>query len=597
LQEIFNALSARCGPVFLFPGITLSIQQVHKTRAVDHPDPGRRVAIAAGVALFVVSLVSNLLMLAGPLFMLQVYDRVLSSRSLPTLTALVVIIVAIYIFYAFIESLRSRMSLRLANLVDHAVGQRLFEATIRLRLATGQAGNAEPVRDGDSLRAFLAGPGPLALLDIPWVPIYLAVVFLIHPLLGWLAVAGALVIVALMLVNELVLRTPTKAANAAVGARQRQTEDARANAETIVAMGMVGDIGRRWSDRTGAMLNATRVAADRATFFSSVTKAVRLLLQSLVLALGAYLVIQSNMTGGLMIAASVVTSRALAPIEQTIAQWRQFVSARQAWDRIHRFLAAVPDRSRETMLPLPRGTLSVRQLAAAPAGAMSPIISGIGFELVAGDGMGILGLSGAGKSSLARTLCGVWTPAAGEIRLDGALLQHYDQRQIGSMIGYLPQRADLFEGTVAENIARFSPDPASEDVIAAARLANAHELISSLPDGYDTQVGQGGDNLSAGQRQRVGLARALYGNPFLVVLDEPNANLDAEGDAALTDAIHAVRRRGGIVIVVAHRPSAVIAVDKLLFMKGGRQLAFGPKNDVLKQITGDNVQPIRTPAQ
>jgi ATP-binding cassette subfamily C protein PrsD len=228
---------------------------------------------------------------------------------------------------------------------------------------------------------------------------------------------------------------------------------------------------------------------------------------------------------------------------------------------------------------------------------MSPIISGIGFELVAGDGMGILGLSGAGKSSLARTLCGVWTPAAGEIRLDGALLQHYDQRQIGSMIGYLPQRADLFEGTVAENIARFSPDPASEDVIAAARLANAHELISSLPDGYDTQVGQGGDNLSAGQRQRVGLARALYGNPFLVVLDEPNANLDAEGDAALTDAIHAVRRRGGIVIVVAHRPSAVIAVDKLLFMKGGRQLAFGPKNDVLKQITGDNVQPIRTPAQ
>lgn len=553
--------------------------------------------VSAGVSLFIISLVSNLLMLAGPLFMLQIYDRVLSSRSESTLLAFVFIIIAVYAFYAFIETIRSRMSLRLANMVDHFLGQKLFEAGVKLRLAAGHAGGADPVRDGDSLRAFLASPGPLALLDMPWVPVYLAVIFLIHPMLGWLAVGGALVITVLMIINEFVLRKPTKDNYAATGARQRQTDDSRANAETIVAMGMVGDVGQRWGERTREMLSTLRVASDRANLFSSVTKAVRLLLQSLVLGLGAYVVIHGEMTGGLMIAASVVTSRALAPIEQTIGHWKQFISARQAWDRIKRYLNVAPDLSRETMLPLPKQSFSVRGLASAPPGAQTAIISGVSFELAAGDGMGVLGLSGSGKSSLVRALCGVWPAGSGEVRLDGALLEHYDPRQIGKIIGYLPQRADLFDGTVAQNIARFTPNASSEDVIAAARLANVHDLISSLPNGYDSPVGTSGENLSAGQRQRVGLARALFGNPFLVILDEPNANLDAEGDAALTDAIRQVRARGGIVIVVAHRPSAVIAVDKLLFMKGGRQVVFGPKNEVLKQITGDNVQPIRTPAQ
>ncbi len=552
-------------------------------------------ATGAVVSLFFVSLVSNVLMLAGPLFMLQIYDRVLSSKSIPTLVAFVFLIIAVYAFYAFIETLRSRMSLRLANLFDHAMGERLFQASVKLRLAAGQANALDPVRDGDTLRTFLASPGPLALLDLPWVPIYLALVFIIHPYLGWLTTAGAVIVTALMLINEFALRKPSKESSAAIASRQRHTDDARANAETIVAMGMLGDVGRRWTDRTRTMLLTQRTTTDRAMFFSSLTKAVRLLLQSLVLGLGAYVVIQGEMTGGLMIAASVLTSRALAPVEQTIAQWKQFVAARQSFARIKRYFDATPDKSRDTMLPLPKGNLSVRGLVSAPPGSNQPIISGIQFELVAGDGMGILGLSGSGKSSLVRTLCGVWNPLGGEVRLDGALLQHYDPTQVGKMFGYLPQRADLFEGTVAENIARFQPDAQSDDVIAAAQLANVHELISSLPNGYDTQVGLAGDNLSAGQRQRVGLARALYGNPFIVVLDEPNANLDAEGDAALSDAIRVVRQRGGIVIVVAHRPSAVIAVDKLLFMKSGRQVVFGPKQEVLKQITGDNVQPMRAP--
>ncbi len=552
-------------------------------------------AAGAVVALFIVSLMSNLLMLAGPLFMLQIYDRVLSSKSIPTLLAFVVLIVGVYIFYAFIETVRSRMSLRLANLFDHMVGERLFHASVRLRLMSGQSSALDPVRDGDTLRTFLSSPGPLALLDLPWVPIYLVLVFVIHPYIGWLTAGGAIVVTLLMLVNEFALRKPSKESSSAISSRQRQTDDARANAETIVAMGMLGDVGRRWTERTRVMLTTQRIATDRAMLFSSITKAVRMLLQSLVLGLGAYVVIQGEMTGGLMIAASVMTSRALSPVEQTIAQWKQFVAARQAFGRIRKLLAMAANRNRDTMLPLPKASLTVRGLIAAPPGSNQPIISGMQFELAAGDGLGVLGLSGSGKSSLARTLCGVWTPLGGEVRFDGALLHHYDPSQIGEIVGYLPQRADLFEGTVAENIARFSPHATSEKVIAAARLANVHELISCLPNGYDTPVGVSGDNLSAGQRQRIGLARALYGDPFLVVLDEPNSNLDAEGDAALTDAIGAIRRRGGIVVVVAHRPSAVLAVDKLLFMKGGRQLVFGPKNDVLKQITGDNVQPIRVP--
>ena len=552
----------------------------------------RRVGMIAIVMLFAISLVSNLLMLAGPLFLLQVYDRVLTSRSMSTLVALIVIITAVYAFYALIETVRFRMAARVAHLVDHALGPMLFEAGVRSRLTT--ASQSDFVRDGDSLRAFLAGSGPLSLLDLPWVPIYLFVIFVIHPLLGWLAVGGALLIVALMIVNELVLRRPAKAVTMAAYDRQRQSDDARNNAETVIAMGMGPELARRWTARSVDMLGALRISSDRAALFSSLTKAVRLLLQSLVLGLGAYLVIHHDMTGGLMIAASVVTSRALAPVEQTIMQWRQFVSARQSWDRIKK-AASAPPAYKRTMLPLPRQNLSVRNMAAGPPGGPA-IIGNIHFDLEAGDGLGILGLSGSGKSSLARTLCGVWATRAGELRYDGALLGQYDLGQLGRTFGYLPQRADLFDGTVAENIARFDNEARSEDIIAAARLASAHELILSLPNGYETPVGAAGDNLSAGQRQRIGLARALYGDPFVVVLDEPNANLDVEGDAALTDAIRSVRNRGGIVIVVAHRPSAILAIDKLLFMRNGRQVAFGAKSDVLAQISGNNVQPIRVPS-
>ena len=564
------------------------------------PGAGPRLGLAA-TGMVATSLVSNLLMLAGPLFMLQIYDRVLASRSTPTLLVLTVLISALYAYYALLEALRARMAMRAANLIDAAIGKTLFSASVRLKLIPGTSGNVDPMRDGDQIRNFVSGNGPMALLDLPWMPIYLAIVFLMHPLLGWLALGGAITITALAATNEFVSRAPAQRVGAAMTARQRYLDDARANAEVIVGMGMFADVEAR-RDQINARLIADQTnASDRTTLLSALIKAIRFLLQSLVLAVGAYLVIQNQLTGGLMIAASVITSRSLAPVDQIVGQWRGFIAARQAYARLKPILAASAYGIRATRLPPPAQTLSAQQLATAPQGARSPMVSGISFDLAAGDGLGVLGNSGAGKSSLARALVGVWPSLGGSVRLDGALLAHYDPAQMSDIIGYLPQRVDLFDGSIAENIARFRRDATAEMVIAAARAANLHDAINAMPNGYDTPVGEQGELLSAGQRQRVGLARALFGNPFLIVLDEPNSNLDTEGDAALAAAITAARTRGAIVIVIAHRPSAIAAVDKLLLLQNGRQLAFGAKKDVLDQMsrasTGENIRPLRTPAQ
>jgi len=548
-------------------------------------------------ALILVSMVSNILMLAGPLFMLQIYDRVLTSRSLPTLVVLTGLIVALYAYYAFLEYLRSRMSTRAANVIDVSIGDPLFAASIYQRLVPGALSNVDPVREGDVLRAFAAGPGPLALLDLPWMPAYLAIVFIIHPMLGWLAIGGATTIIVLVVINEVLAQFPARKSGFLQGARQRNVDNARVNAEAIIGMGMLADIRRGQQRLNDSLLSAQQTASDRATFFSSVIKALRFLLQSLVLALGAYLVIQGHMTGGLMIAASIVTSRALSPIDQIVGQWRGFVAARQAYSRIRRILAMPLPQPRGTLLPIPKEKLTVSQVATGPQGSRVPIVSGVDFELAAGDGLGVLGRSGSGKSSLARALVGVWPSLMGSVRFDGALLAHYDPAQIGQIIGYLPQAVELFDGTIAENIARFRSDATSEKVIAAARTASIHDLINNLPNGYDTSVGEHGELLSAGQRQLIGLARALYGDPFLVLLDEPNANLDAQGDTALGQAVRSVRKRGGIAIVVAHRPSAIGAVDKILLMQNGHQVSFGPKSEFFKQVAPppkrDNVHTIK----
>lgn len=538
------------------------------------------------VALGVLSLVANLLVLTGPLFMLQVYDRVLASRSVPTLVALFALVAATFGFLALIDVIRSRMAARFGMALEASASADVFRVALRQSLTPLGAGRSDPVRDLDTVRQYIGGPGPLALFDLPWLPVYLVIIFLFHPDLGLLATGGALIATALLVVNERLAARPTAEAARAQVARQGFGEDARANAEPIFAMGMLDDVTSRWQARTEAVSAVQARAGDVAAMYSAVTKSFRLLLQSAVLAMGAWLVIQGELSAGLMIAASIVTSRALAPVEQVVAHWRGLTNAMQALRRLQAALpASVATPSVQLSLPDPRLRLDVRNLAIGPDRDGPPLVSGVSFPLHAGEALGVLGLSGSGKTSLVRGLVGVWPVLAGDVRLDGSELSHYDPVRLGRSIGYLPQNAGLFDGTVAENIARFRPDAQSDDILAAARLAGVHELIVTLPQGYETRIGPRGAALSAGQRQRLGLARALFGDPFLIVLDEPNANLDFAGDTALTAALEVAKERGAVVIVVAHRPSAIAVCDKLLYLVNGRQNAFGAKEQVLKQIS------------
>ena len=536
------------------------------------------------LALGVLSFAANLLVLTGPLFMLQVYDRVLASRSVPTLVALFLLVAATYGFLALIDLLRSRMAARFAGVIEADLAPEAFRTSLRLALSPLGL-RSDPVRDVDTIRQYVASPGPMALLDLPWLPVYLLIVFLFHPALGWLATGGALAAILLLVLNERLTARPASEATTAQVARQALAEDARINVEPIFAMGMSEDIMARWQARSAVVSGLQYRSADIGALYSSVTKSFRLLLQSAVLALGAWLVIRGELSAGLMIAASIVTSRALAPVEQVVAHWRGLVSATQALKRIGPVVASSNAAPRALALPDPHRRLDVRNLATGPGPEAPPLVSGVSFSLAAGEAMGVLGLSGSGKTSLARALVGVWPAYTGEIRLDGSELAHYEPAHLGRRVGYLPQSVGLFDGTVAENIARFRSDADSEIILKAARLASVHDMIAALPDGYETRIGSRGAALSAGQRQRIGLARAFYGDPFLLVLDEPNSNLDFAGDDAMTAGLRQARERGAIVIVIAHRPSAIAVCDRLLYLVGGRQAAFGAKDEVLRQVT------------
>jgi ATP-binding cassette subfamily C protein PrsD len=555
----------------------------HGTGARPVSDLLRLVRGPTGV-LFALSVTSNLLMLTGSVFMLQVYDRVLPSRSIPTLVALTGLIVVLYCMYAMVEWIRSRMAGRLGGLIHDRFAEALFPATVRLKLRGSHGGRASPIHDLDVVRLFIAGPGAISLLDVPWVPLYIGLAFMLHPWLGAFALGGGVLIAGLLVINELHSRRPALATTAAASERSSLASDAEANAESIIAMGMLGAVTRRWGLAADNLARTQQRSADRTAFYGSITKGVRYLLQSAVLALGAYLVIQGQATGGLMIAASILTSRALAPIEQVVMQWRGFVNARQAAARLAQVLASTEIPVRPTQLPLPTNRLNVEELATGVDPQRGLVVHDVSFELVAGDGLGIIGLSGSGKSSIARALVGVWPVLRGAVRLDGSQISHFDPVELGGAIGYLPQAVELLDGTIAENIGRFSPRHDTEAILKAARAARVHDFIITLPNGYETRIGTNGSDLSSGQRQRIGLARALYGDPFLIVLDEPNSNLDMEGDQALTEAIADARKRGAIVVVVAHRPSAIAAINKLLFMRDGHQVAFGNKDSVLHQI-------------
>lgn len=540
----------------------------------------------------------NVLMLTGSLFMLQVYDRVLPSRSIPTLIGLLILVVLLYVIQGILDLIRGRMLVRIGRALDHDVSADAYRAVVLLPLKVrGSADGLQPLRDLDQVRSFLSSPGPTALFDLPWMPIYLVLCFVFHFWIGLAALIGAALLVVLTLLTEVFSRSPTKAAAAFGAQRLALAEASRRNAEVLQSMGMTQRLATRWSGANLNYMRAQQSAADVGGTFGTLSRMLRFLLQSLILAVGAYLVIQQEVTAGVIVASSILTSRALAPVELAIAHWRGYLSARQSWRRLSDLMAKLDfGRDAPMSLPPPRQSLAVEAVTVCPPGVGKAVVIDVAFKLEAGQALGIIGPSASGKSSLARAIVGLWPAVRGKIRLDDAALDQWSPEAIGRHLGYLPQSVELFEGTIAENISRFEPESDAAAVIAAAQSAGVHTLILKLPEGYDTQIGESGMALSAGQRQRIGLARALYGDPFLVVLDEPNSNLDAEGDAALTQAIQGISDRGGIALVIAHRPSALNAVDQVLALANGQMQAFGPKEEVLHKVLKPNSSPsVRLP--
>jgi PrtD family type I secretion system ABC transporter len=545
-----------------------------------------------GVAMM--SGVINVLALTGSFFMLQVYDRVVPSRSVPTLLALAGLTVMLFAFQGVLELIRSRLLVRVSSSLDAKMSTAVYPLLIKLPLRTRVAGDGlQSMRDLDQVRGFLSAAGPTALFDMPWMPIYVGLCFLFHFWLGMTAVVGAVVLTVLTILAEVRTKGPSREASALASRRLQLAEATRRNSEALTAMGFGHRLSARWTTINQDYLAANERASDVAGSLSTVSRILRLVLQSAILGVGAWLVIKGEATGGVMIAASIMMSRALAPIDTAIAYWKSFVGARDSWKRLTQLLAALPDTQTTVTLPAPTQNVSVENVSVVPPGERTVVVQDVTFKLEKGAGLGIIGPSASGKSSIARTIAGVWLPARGTIRLDGATLDQWTEEEMGGHIGYLPQDVQLFDGTIAENIARFEPNAPTDKILKAAQTAGVHDLVVHLADGYETRIGEGGSSLSAGQRQRIALARALYGDPFLVILDEPNSNLDAEGENALTLAIQSVRNRGGVAIVVAHRPSALIALDQVLVMAAGRVQAFGPKNEVLAKMTRPAAPPLK----
>jgi ATP-binding cassette, subfamily C, bacterial PrsD len=544
------------------------------------------------VGLGIFSGLINVLMLTGSFYMLQVYDRVLLSQSIPTLVMLSVMALAAFGFQGFLDVVRTRIFGRVAERVDLEVGPIVYDKLIRLQGAKpgNQSEAMQPFRDLEALRTFLSGTGPVALFDLPWLPIYLIACFLLHPWLGLFATFSCVLLIVVAVVSEMRSHRPTVIAHEAHAYRNSLVSASVQGAEVINAMGMMPVMRRRWQDyheRTSTLLLS---ANDVSSGLGSMARTLRMVIQSATLGLGAYLVIRGEMTAGTIIAASIISGRAIAPVDLAVGSYRGFQVARQGYMRLVGLFKMVPDVPANLRLLAPERVLSVDNVVILAPSDGRPIIKGISVDIPAGQALGILGHSASGKSTLGRALVGLWQPARGSVSLDGSSLRHWDPEQLGRHIGYLPHDVQLFEGTIAENIARFDEKADPEDIYKAAKLSGSYELIATMPSGFNTNVGFGGVYLSAGQRQRIGLARALYGDPFLVVLDEPNSNLDAAGEAAVTAAIVAVRKRGGIVIVIAHRPSAITAVDYLMVLKDGAMVVCGHKDDVLKNVTSNAPQ-------
>ena len=544
------------------------------------------------------SLFINLLMLAGPLYMLQVYDRVLTSNSLETLIALSVLLLGLFVASGCLEFARTRILSRVGTRLEAQVAPPAFDAAVRKRLAQSSDDGDESLADTAALRDFMSGNGPPAFFDLPWAPIYLVILAILHPALGLLGLGGTVFVVILAWCNNFSTRAPWGRYAESAAAARATASASQKNAEVIKAMGMAPALRHVWLRHHLRSDTDKGTANDWSGTFSVFSKTSRLLLQSAALGLGAALVIAGEMTAGAMIAGTILLGRALAPVDQSINHWRGYLGAKAAYARIDALLTSYPPAERRLSQSPARKRINVERVFAGPPGARKAVVSNINFSLTAGEAAAIIGPSASGKSTLARLLSGVWIPQAGDVRLDGIAYDQWNSDEIGAQMGYLPQDVELFDGTIAQNIARFQIDAADMEIVAAAEAAGVHDMILQMPEGYETEIGEGGRCLSGGQRQRLGLARALFREPFLVVLDEPNASLDSAGDDALAGAIDAIRERGGIVIVISHRPGVVEAVDKVLVMDEGRQRAFGPAAQIIGHtnqhvgVQGSNVTPM-----
>jgi len=548
---------------------------------------------SALIAIAVASGFINVLMLTGSLFMLQVYDRVLPSRSIPTLIGLLVLAMFLFALQGMLDALRGRLLSRVGRSLAENLDRRVFGTIVDSSLAKRTPGEElQALRDLDNVRSFASSMGLPAFFDLPWMPIYVGVCFMFHPWIGVTVLVGVVLLCVLTAATDLFTRAHTRTLVAIATARREIADATRRNADVVHALGMRHRMTERWVRHDSAFLDRQEATSDIAAGFGSISRMLRMVMQSGVLALGAYLVVNQEATGGVMLAATILSIRALAPLELVIVNWRSFVTARESWYRLSELLKGVPAENERIPLPRPSRNVRVVNISVAPPGRNTPVVHEVSFALEAGSALGVIGPSGSGKSSLARALVGAWKPARGVIRIDGATYDQWNSDQLGSHVGFLPQEVELFSGTVAQNITRFQSNADPRALMAAAMAADVHNMVLRFPNGYETQIGEGGAVLSGGQRQRIALARALYGDPFLVVLDEPNSNLDAEGEKALTAAIVNLRMRGAIVVVIAHRSNVLMATDKLLVLNEGKMQAFGPRDRLIPQT----VPPTRAPA-
>jgi ATP-binding cassette, subfamily C, type I secretion system permease/ATPase len=555
---------------------------------------GFRATRPAFVTAIFFSFFINILAFVGPLYMLQVYDRVLASRNYTTLLFLTLIAGFLLLVYAVLEKIRSAVLVRAGLLFDAKTRSELFESVLYGSLKQPGLAHHTVLRELDIIREFITGSGLISFCDAPWVPIFVAACFIMHPVYGWIALSGAVLIFAFAVANELLTREHLKSATKSSNLAGTFAAATFRNVEVLHAMGMWRPLRDRWLSRQNETLAWQAIASDRAGILLTATKFLRAFLQVAILGAGAYLSIIRESTPGAMIAASIVMGRALAPVEIIVAQWKSFLAARSAYDRITELLGIVPVMPKRMKLPSPEGHLTVQNIVVAPPGMQRPVLAGVSFALPAGSSLGIIGPSAAGKSSLARAIVGVWPIFNGDIRIDGAALSHWDNEQLGRHIGYLPQDVELFSGTVAENIARFQTVDETL-VIAAAQMAGVHVMVQAMPEGYNTQIGDGGQSLSGGQRQRIGLARALYGMPTLVILDEPNASLDADGEAALMGTLQRLKAENRTVILITHKTNILSMMDKILVLNQGTLQGFGDRDEIFAKLLAPRVAAVGAP--